>query len=164
MKENKSLIKNYELVQRFRDILYYQRQISNSSFALLIFLRFILFYGMISIGIDPVTIIKIIIGVFALAAILFTPYIFYILSKEKKFGWIILFFVMIIIPEVLGYLIFKDTVAFEAALLIPLAFFYFYCYLIKYEVDKWIGEYNWHQERLQQKIEKEERIKNEMML
>ena len=164
MKENKSLIKNYELVQRFRDILYYQRQISNSSFALLIFLRFILFYGMISIGIDPVTIIKIIIGVFALAAILFTPYIFYILSKEKKFGWIILFFVMIIIPEVLGYLIFKDTLAFEAALLIPLAFFYFYCYLIKYEVDKWIGEYNWHQERLQQKIEKEERIKNEMML
>lgn len=119
---------------------------------------------MISIGIDPVTIIKIIIGVFALAAILFTPYIFYVLSKEKKFGWIILFFIMIIVPEVFGYLIFKDTLAFEAALLIPMIFFYFYCYLIKYEVDKWIGEYNWHQERLQQKKEREERIKNEMML
>lgn len=107
---------------------------------------------------------KIIIGVFALAAILFTPYIFYVLSKEKKFGWIILFFIMIIIPELIGYLIFKETLAFEAALLIPLAFFYFYCYLIKYEVDKWIGDYNWHQERLQQKKEREERIKNEMKL
>ncbi|MDY0082207.1 MAG: hypothetical protein RBR74_03385 [Ignavibacteriaceae bacterium] len=164
MEENRSIIKNIELVQRFRDILYYQRQISNSSFALILFLRFILFYVMISIGIDPITIIKIIIGVFALAAILFTPYIFYVLTKEKKFGWIILFFVMIIIPELLGYLIFKDTLAFEAALLIPLAFFYFYCYLIKYEVDKWISQYNWYQERLQQKKEYEERKKNEMIL
>lgn len=164
MKENKNLIKNFELVQRFRDILYYQRQISNSSFAILLFLRFILFYIMISIGIDPVTIIKIVLGVFVLAALLFTPYIFKVLIKEKKYGWIILFFVMIIIPEVLGYLIFKDTLAFETALLIPLAFFYFYCYLIKYEVDKWISKYNWNQERIQQKKEAEERIKNEMIL
>src|SRR5690606_9246004 len=123
-----------------------------------------LFYALIAVGIDTVLMFKIIIGVFELAAILFTPYIFYVLSKEKKFGWIILFFIMIIIPELIGYLIFKETLAFEAALLIPLAFFYFYCYLIKYEVDKWIGDYNWHQERLQQKKEREERIKNEMKL
>lgn len=112
MKGNKNLIKNFELVQRLRDILYYQRQISNSSFALLLFLRFILFYGMISIGIDPVTIIKIVLGVFVLAALLFTPYIFNVLIKEKKFGWIVLYFAMIIIPEVLGYLIFKETFGF----------------------------------------------------
>lgn len=164
MAENKNVIKNFELVQIFRDILYYQRQISNSSFALLLFLRFILFYGMISIGIDPVTIIKIVLGVFALAALFFTPYIFTVLIKEKKLGWIILYFAMIIIPEIFGYLIFKDTLAFEAALLIPLAFFYFYCYIIKYEVDKWLGEYNWQQERLQLKKETEDRIKNEMIL
>lgn len=164
MAENKKILQDIIAIQRFRDILYYQRQISNSSFALILFLRFILFYGMISIGIDPVTIIKIVIGVFALAALLFTPYIFNVLIKEKKFGWIILFFAMIIIPEVLGYLIFKETLAFETALLIPLAFFYFYCYLIKYEVDKWLADYNWYQERLQQKKETEERIKNEMIL
>ena len=164
MISNQKIIQSINLVQKFRDILYYQRQISNSSFALLLVLRYILFYALIAVGIDTVLMFKIIIGVFALAAILFTPYIFYVLSKEKKFGWIILFFIMIIIPELIGYLIFKETLAFEAALLIPLAFFYFYCYLIKYEVDKWIGDYNWHQERLQQKEEREERIKNEMML
>lgn len=164
MISNQKIIQNINLVQKFRDILYYQRQISNSSFALLLVLRYILFYALIAVGIDTVLMFKIIIGVFALAAILFTPYIFYVLSKEKKFGWIILFFIMIIIPEVFGYLIFKDTLAFEAALLIPLIFFYFYCYLIKYEVDKWIGEYSWHQERLQQKKERDERIKNEMIL
>lgn len=164
MISNQKIIQNINLVQKFRDILYYQRQISNSSFALLLVLRYILFYALIAVGIDTVLMFKIIIGVFALAAILFTPYIFYVLSKEKKFGWIIMFFIMIIIPEVLGYLIFKETLAFEAALLIPLAFFYFYCYLIKYEVDKWIGDYNWHQERLQQKKEYEERMNNEMIL
>jgi len=164
VKGNKNLIKNFELVQRLRDILYYQRQISNSSFALLLFLRFILFYGMISIGIDPVTIIKIVLGVFVLAALLFTPYIFNVLIKEKKFGWIVLYFAMIIIPEVLGYLIFKETLAFEAALLIPLAFFYFYCYILKFEVDKWLADFCWHQERIQQKKETEDRIKNEMIL
>lgn len=108
--------------------------------------------------------IKIVIGVFALAALLFTPYILKVLIKEKKYGWIILFIVMIIIPEILGYFIFKKTLAFEAALLIPLAFFYFYCYLIKFEVDKWLAEYNWHQERIQQKKDTEERIKNEIIL
>ncbi len=95
---------------------------------------------------------------------IFTPYIFYVLIKEKKIGWVILYFIMIPIPELLGYLIFKETLAFEAALLIPLAFFYFYCYLIKFEVDKWLADYSWHQERLQQKKETEDRIKNEMIL
>lgn len=164
MAEHKKLIKNFVHVQRFRDILYYQRQISNSSFALLLFLRFILFYGLISIGIDPVIMIKIVIGVFALAALLFTPYIFNVLVKEKKIGWILIYFAMIIIPEVMGYLIFKDTLAFEAALLIPLAFFYFYCYLIKFEVDRWLADFSWHEERMQQKKETDERIKNEMIL
>lgn len=161
---NKKIIQDYNLVQKFRDILYYQRQISNSSFTLFLLLRYPLYYLLISIGIDPITMIKIVIGVFALAALLFTPYILKVLIKEKKYGWIILFIVMIIIPEILGYFIFKKTLAFEAALLIPLAFFYFYCYLIKFEVDKWLAEYNWHQERIQQKKDTEERIKNEIIL
>lgn len=161
---NKKIIQDYNLVQKFRDILFYQRQLSNSSFVLLLLLRYPLFYLLISIGLDPVTMIKIVIGVFAFAAILFTPYIFKVLFKERKYGWITTFFAMIIIPEVLTYFIFKDTLSFEAALLIPLAFFYFYCYLIKFEVHKWLADYNWHQERIQQKKGTEERIKNEIIL
>ena len=70
---------------------------------------------------------------------------------------------MFILPLFFAYILFRDALFFEAIILLPLGSFYFYCYLIKFEVDKWLNEYSWHQERLQQKKEAEERIKNEMI-
>jgi len=101
--------------------------------------------------------------IIAIAAILFTPYIFYVLIKEKKYGWIISFFMMTLIPLSLTYILFKDSIFIEALILIPLLSFYIYCYIIKFEVDKWLSDYNWYQERMQQKKERDERIKNEMI-
>lgn len=165
MAENKNLIKNFELVQKFRDILYYQRQISNSTFILLLILRFPLIYLLVYINpTDPAFLIKVPLVIIALAAILFSPYIFYVLIKESKYVWIITFLAMIILPLLFAYILFRDALFFEAIILLPLLSFYFYCYLIKFEVDRWLNEYSWHQERLQQKKETEERIKNEMIL
>ena len=165
MAEHKKLIKNFVHVQRFRDILYYQRQISNSTFILLLILRFPLIYLLAYINpTDPAFLIKIPLVIIAVAAVLFTPYIFKVLIKEKKYGWIIIFFAMIILPLLFAYILFRDALFFEAIILLPLGSFYFYCYLIKFEVDKWLNDYSWHQERLQQKKEAEERIKSEMIL
>lgn len=165
MSENPNLIKDVEAVQRFRDILYYQRQISNSTFILLLILRFPLIYLLAYINpTDPAFIIKIPLVIITVAAILFTPYIFKVLIKEKKYGWIITFFAMIILPLLFAYILFRDALFFEAIILLPLGSFYFYCYLIKFEVDKWLNEYSWHQERLQKKKETKDRIKNEMLL
>lgn len=159
------IISDIEAVQRFRDILYYQRQISNSTFILLLILRFPLIYLLAYINpTDPASLIKIPLVIIAVAAVLFTPYIFKVLIKEKKYGWIIIFFAMVILPLLFAYILFRDALFFEAIILLPLGSFYFYCYLIKFEVDKWLNEYSWHQERLQQKKEAEERIKNEMIL
>jgi hypothetical protein len=159
------IISDIEAVQRFRDILYYQRQISNSTFILLLILRFPLIYLLAYINpTDPAFLIKIPLVIIAVAAVLFTPYIFKVLMKEKKYGWIIIFFAMVILPLLFAYILFRDALFFEAIILLPLGSFYFYCYLIKFEVDKWLNEYSWHQERLQQKKEAEERIKNEMIL
>jgi hypothetical protein len=82
--------------------------------------------------------------------------------KEKKFGWTITFQVMIIIPLLLEHLLFLDTLFHDAIILTPLASFYFYCYLIKYEVDRWLSEYHSHQEYLQQKKERDERMKQDI--
>lgn len=149
---------NYDALIRFRDILYFEIIISNSTY----FLYLALFY---SIGplIGPFLILKIILIILALAAILFTPYIFYVLINEKRYGWIVTFFVLIVIPLVAGYFIFKDTLAFEASILIPLGIFYFYCYLLKFAVDDWIREYSWKMHLAEQRREKEERIKNQML-
>ncbi|MBS4034856.1 MAG: hypothetical protein KGZ85_10345 [Ignavibacterium sp.] len=154
---NRRLIKDVDTVQRFRDILFYQRQISNSTIFLLLILY--IFLPRIWPGITSImmTIIFIALAIIPVAAILFTPYIFYVLIKEKRFGWIAIFFAMIIIPLLLAHILFKGEFVYEGLMLIPLASFYFYCYLIKFEVDKWLNEYYSFQELLQQKKESEEK-------
>lgn len=162
IESSRRLIKDVDAVQRFRDILFYQRHVSHSTFFLLFLLQYPLLYLLSYISSDPQFIIKIALGIIAAAAILFTPYIIYVLIKEKKFGWIITFFVMIIIPLLLAHILFRDALFYEAIILIPLVSFYFYCYLIKYEVDRWLNEYYSHQELLQQKKGSAERFRNEV--
>jgi hypothetical protein len=159
---NRRLIKDVDTVQRFRDILFYQRQISNSTIFLLLLLYFFLPRIWPAITGIMMTIIFIALAIIPVAAILFTPYIFYVLIKERKFGWIIIFFAMIIIPLLLAHILFQGEFVYEGLMLIPLASFYFYCYLIKFEVDKWLNEYYSYQELLQQKKESEEKKLTEL--
>jgi hypothetical protein len=46
--------------------------------------------------------------------------------------------------------------------IIALAFFYFYCFTLKYSVREWIKEYNWKSVLDEQKREKQQRLKDEM--
>jgi hypothetical protein len=156
--ENSKLIKNVFAVQRFRNILFYELRFLDG-FTLMGVFYFLGFAQSLFGGS-----VKILLIIISVAAILFTPYIFYVLIKEKKYGWIITFFMMTLIPLSLTYILFKDSIFIEALILIPLLSFYIYCYLIKFEVDKWLSDYSWHQERLQQKKVAEDRIKNEMLL
>lgn len=153
---NRRLIKNVDAVQRFRDILFYQNRISIAA----IFLYYPLIVLLTMLTIDPYNLLLLLI---AAAAILFTPYIFYVLIKERKFGWIITFFVMIIIPLLFVHFLFLDALFHDAIILIPLAFFYFYCFLIKYDVDRWLSDYYSHQEFLQQEKERAERMKQNLL-
>lgn len=143
------VIADIETVERFRAILYYEIRISAVSI--------VLFYLVARFGS-----IFIIIGVFIIAAILFTPYIFYVLIKERHYEWIAVFFLMIIIPLISAFIIFKETIAFETILLLSLLSFYIYCFLIKYAVDEWIRKYYWTKQLEEQKKAREQRRKDEM--
>ncbi len=143
---NRRLIKDVNAVQRFRDILFYQSHISTSIYFLYILLRYPLYVLLTILTNDPFFIIKLFLWLIVAAAILFTPYIFYVLIKERKYGWIIIFFLMIIIPLLLVHILFLDALFHDAIIMIPLVFFYLYCYLIKYEVDRWLMDYYSHQE------------------
>lgn len=146
------IITDIVAVQRFSDILNFQITIPPALYLLYIWIN--IFLPQIIVFI-PSLILGTIIG----AAILFTPYIFFILIKEKRYGWIITFFLMIIFSLIFGPIIFKDTLAFEASLLIPIGLFYFYCYLIKFSVAKWIKDYNWRKQLEEQRRESEEKKK-----
>ncbi|HRN27679.1 MAG: hypothetical protein IT276_05940 [Ignavibacteriaceae bacterium] len=163
MNENSKLIKDVDAVQRFRDILFYElRFLDGANLILLMYLIGFINQSLSFFGLH-INVLVLALSVIAIAAILFTPYIFYVLIIEKKYGWIITFFAMIILPLLFAYIIFRDALFFEALMLLPIGSFYFYCYLIKFEVDKWLADYSWHQERLQQKKETEDRIKSEMI-
>ncbi len=153
---NRRVIQDFQSVDRLRELLYYEFRISNTSY--LIFLFFGLLIPRLGFG---VLFIKIILLFFIVAAVIFTPYIFYVLINEERYGWMVTYFVMVPLPLVAGYFIFQDTLAFEAALLIPLLSFYLYCYLIKYAVDDWIRQYKWTQQLMQQKADRIKRMEDE---
>ena len=164
MGENSKLIKNVFAVQRFRNILFYElRFLDGISLTVLgSFVGLINFsFSLLGFYLDP---IKLAIILIAIAAMLFSPYILYVLIIEQKIGWIITFFSMTLFPLLFIYIFFRKALFYDALVLIPLLLFYFYCYLIKFEVDKWLADYSWHHERMQQKKETEDRIKNEIII
>jgi hypothetical protein len=163
MLTNYKLIKNVFAVQRFRNILFYElRFLDGMGLYTLFFLLGIFNFNLSLLGFN-VSSVDMAIYLIAIAAILFSPYILYVLVIEKKIGWIIIFFSMTIFPLIFIYVFFREALFYDALILIPLLLFYFYCYLIKFEVDKWLNEYYWYQERMQQKKETEDRLKNDMI-
>ncbi len=156
MSLNQKVIHDLESVDRLREILYYEFRISNTSYVIFLILGY--FLPRLGFG---VLLIKIILLVFITAAIVLTPYIFYVLIKEKRFGWIVTYLLMIPFPLIAGYFTFQATLAFEAVLLIPLLSFYLYCYLLKYSVDDWIRQYNWTRQLMQQKEDRIKRMADE---
>lgn len=97
--------------------------------------------------------------IIVIAAILFTPYMIYVLIKEKKYGWIIFFFLLVVLPYPVTYLIIGDYILLPAWLLLPIIPFYFYCFLIKYSVSQWLNEFNAEQQLAEQKKEREKKEK-----
>ena len=70
----------------------------------------------------------------AFAAIIFTPYMLTILFKEKKFGWITFFIISVLLPAVFIGIYFSGSDYSYFLDIIPLVFFYFYCFLLRITV------------------------------
>jgi Ca2+/Na+ antiporter len=78
-----------------------------------------------------------------IAAIIFAPYMLFVLFKEKRFGWITFFLLLVILPMILLLLFFRHVDNFIFLFLIPLAFYYFYYFLLKMTVAEWVEEKSW---------------------
>ena len=98
-----------------------------------------------------------------IAAILFTPYMIYVLVKEKKYGWIIMFFLAVVLPYPVLYLIIGDYILLPGWMLLPIIPFYFYCFIIKFSVEDWLREYTWEQQLVEQRKESEEKKKEGLL-
>lgn len=91
-----------------------------------------------------------------ISAIVFSPYFLYILFIEKKKKWILSFFIFVVIPFTLAYMIFQQFIFIMMGAFIPVLFYGIYCLLLKAEVKRWLSRYDWIQSRLE--AEKEKKI------
>ncbi len=167
MMENKKLIKDIISVQRFQSVLSIYFKILTPFVISILFLGYVISYvtmrsvesnnGLFDSYLSTVLIILV------SSSIVFIAYALYVLYMEKKKNWIILLFVMVIIPFVFAYLIFQQFLFYKIfGAVLPLLSYYIYCLLLKSAAEKWISEYYWDQNRLEQKKLKNERTKNEL--
>lgn len=91
-----------------------------------------------------------------IAAILFSPYMLYVLYLEKKNGWITSFVVIVLLP-IIGIILSPMI----ELLFIPLALVYFYYFLLKFVVRDWIQEKNAKYELQKQILESKKKREEE---
>ena len=72
------------------------------------------------------------------AAFTFAPYVLWMLYKEKRFGWLAFFALLVGVPTVGAFVADGAAAAFwDGAALVA---FYFYCLLLKHAVGQWVDE------------------------
>ncbi len=91
-----------------------------------------------------------------ISAIVFSPYFLYILFIEKKKKWILSFFIMVVVPFTLAYMIFQQFIFSMMGAFFPVLFYGIYCLFLKAEVQRWLSRYDWIQARLEAEKEKKE--------
>lgn len=90
------------------------------------------------------------------SVIIFAPYFLYILYVEKKKKWILSFFIFVVIPFILAYMIFKQYFFYMMGAYFPVLFYGIYCLILKAQVQKWLDRYHREQAKLDAKKDKEE--------
>ena len=91
-----------------------------------------------------------------IAAAIFSIYLLYVFYRLKKLSWFISFFIIVIIPILICYILGLKVGYMAVFLFIPLALFYFYCFTLKFVVNDQLAELTAREER-----EREEALKRE---
>ncbi len=72
-----------------------------------------------------------------IAALVFIPLLIVTLLQEKRYGWLISFFVLIAIPPLVVYLTIANSTWTLVAAITSLGFFYFYCGILRFVIREW---------------------------
>lgn len=145
------IISDIDAVQRLRKLLVINYTLPPMAAGIFLLGQHVLALLKIS---NPIFVLLIIMGISP--PVLITPFIVYVLYREKRCGWLISYFILVILPVVIFYVIFQDMLEYVVWLPVYMVPFYFYCFLIKLSVDEWIREYNWNQQLIQQRKDAEE--------
>ena len=91
-----------------------------------------------------------------IVSILFIPYMLFVLSNARKYGWILFFCIIVLIPLLCTFVFLNSSSnLYYAILLILFALFFFYCFLLRLAVNDWVKGNNRKTQRLQERLEDE---------
>jgi hypothetical protein len=152
------IIRDIDAVQRLRKLLVINYTLPPAATGIFLLGQNVLTVLKIS---DPIFVILIFFSISP--PVLLTPFIFYVLYREKRHGWLVSYFIMVILPVIFIFIIFQDNIANIIWLPVFMVPFYFFCFLIKYSIDEWIREYNWNQQLIEQRKEQEEKSKEGLL-
>jgi len=74
------------------------------------------------------------------ASILFTPYMLYVLYKEKKYGWIMFFSIIVIFPTLLSFSLINSELIKSLINYSILGMVYIYYFLLRLTINEWVNE------------------------
>ena len=90
----------------------------------------------------------------SVVAVLFIPYLIYVLWIEKKYSWFISIILLIVVPAIIS-LIFLPFIHLFTSTMILLGIFYLCCYVLRFSVSEWIREKNAARKLSLQKLKQE---------
>ncbi|MEX0721112.1 MAG: hypothetical protein WD059_10620 [Balneolaceae bacterium] len=70
---------------------------------------------------------------FGIALLVFIPFLLNVLIKEKRYGWIITLFVLVLLPALVIYFMANSFYMH----FIPIALFILYCFFLKMVIPNW---------------------------
>jgi len=157
--KKREIIYNVDFVERLRTALSFLIKIPLPLLGILIIAQYA-FLGLLNALKTNPLILAIPLGIIIGSAVLLTPFIFYVLTKEKRRAWMI-FLIAVVFPYLLTLLIAFDEIFSSTQMIILFLPFYIYCYLLKHTTDEWLREQQAHELRREQKKAKAEQLEQE---
>lgn len=77
----------------------------------------------------------------AIVSVVFSVYMIYVLYKNRKYGWITSFIIMVLLPLLAGMLFTSATIAFILAK-VSMGAFFLYCFVLKSSTRDWVADEN----------------------
>ncbi len=86
--------------------------------------------------------------VFIVVAIIFTPYMIFVLIQERRYGWILFFVLFVLLPGAVSYYFLMEGATVGGGFIrggmlagaIPMALYLFYCYFLKLSIPGMLDE------------------------
>lgn len=108
---------------------------------LLFTLRKILNYELLTVSFYLIYFISaIVLYASIIAAIVFTPFLIYVLIRTKKISWLVSFSAITLLPILIILIVNASSMYTYTFLLFQLGIFYLYCFVLRFSVNDWTQE------------------------